>query len=180
MDSRYVYSRLSTNIQIIKILDESKSIYVNLWFHLDYQKKSKMTHRTRLTFTYVFITRTKRMTHCIILNYYCSHPNKDSMHMYDNIKERSSRRLFCFVGNQTYNETRDRVRLEPDTEYNVPNAVLIVEDAVLSDRLQYTCVATSIFTNLSRESTTQVRVKGTMTFYTLCSSLVAPLIPSNL
>ncbi|GLV39748.1 Basigin [Carabus blaptoides fortunei] len=63
------------------------------------------------------------------------------------------------VGNQTYNESRDRVRLEADTENNVPNAVLIVEDAVLSDRLKYTCIATSIYTNLSREATTQVRVK---------------------
>lgn len=44
------------------------------------------------------------------------------------------------IGNRTYEESEDRVVLERDEEKGVDNAVLIIQEADLSDRGVYTCI----------------------------------------
>lgn len=64
------------------------------------------------------------------------------------------------VGNRTLNESDDRVKFNTDDDTKVPNTILIIEDAKLSDRDHYTCYAKSPLSDkVVSSGTSYVRVK---------------------
>lgn len=64
----------------------------------------------------------------------------------------------------TYEESSDRVKLQDDTESKIKNAIFIIEEATLSDRNEYACLARTNYSETDPEkdskSITYVRVKG--------------------
>lgn len=66
---------------------------------------------------------------------------------------------FCLIGNETYDESRDRVLLEKDPESNVENTMLVIKEAQMSDRTEYKCMATNAYGDTA-DGTTMVRIKG--------------------
>ncbi|XP_065168877.1 basigin isoform X2 [Atheta coriaria] len=62
------------------------------------------------------------------------------------------------VGNETYDESRDRVLLEKDPESNVENTMLVIKEAQMSDRTEYKCMATNAYGDTA-DGTTMVRIK---------------------
>lgn len=68
--------------------------------------------------------------------------------------------VYWKVGNETYEESRDRIKILSDTELGINNTILVIEDVVLDDRKLYTCYAKSIYSDkVVKETSTQVRVK---------------------
>jgi len=69
------------------------------------------------------------------------------------------------IGNETYEESRGRIRLEED-ERKIKNAVLFIDNVVLEDRQTYNCTATNLaikYGNANYEEANEyiyVRVKG--------------------
>ena len=79
--------------------------------------------------------------------------------------------LVLITENYTYTESSGRVTLTED-DNKIPNAVIIVDNIVLEDRGNFTCIAKNMATKYAKyqpaESTTFVRVKGLyfITYYT--------------
>lgn len=67
------------------------------------------------------------------------------------------------LGNTTYTESTDRIKLSED-EFNIKNAILTIDSAVLEDRTFYNCTATNDAVRYGKrelaEEFTYVRVKG--------------------
>lgn len=67
---------------------------------------------------------------------------------------------YLILVNETYTESRDRVKLSTDDSTKVPNTILIVEDITPDDKGVYTCMGTRNETGESVKHETIVRVKG--------------------
>lgn len=68
-----------------------------------------------------------------------------------------------FSGNETYENSTERVKLEDDKESQIPNAILVIDSVDLSDRNEYTCYAKTKFSaTYDAKSSTYVRVKGAL------------------
>lgn len=68
------------------------------------------------------------------------------------------------IGNTTYNDSADRIKLLQGKESKVPKAILQIEDANMADRENYTCIAETRVGNTyyNHSSTTFLRVKDKM------------------
>lgn len=72
---------------------------------------------------------------------------------------------FIFLGNTTYTESTDRIKLSAD-ENDVKNSILTIENSLLEDRQFYNCTATNTAIRLGNQGyevaveSVYVRVKG--------------------
>lgn len=62
------------------------------------------------------------------------------------------------IGNETYTESRDRVKLLPD-ERNITNSILVIEEIEMTDRNEYTCIGSNEVPKTRDESKAFVRIK---------------------